>query len=300
MRFHAGFLVASFFVFVSSNVVAAVSPVCSSEMAANIPPRAANAMTGSQFARYVSSMPAQAREQAIRQQLLSGNIPAFLRRLKPVTLKLHPSDGKAIVATVCVTPDYLAIGSNKDYLRIPANLYTAHVVADAFGFVLPTTRIVDAIYHQAAYHLQPRPLPAGPQMRSTEYYVTHNRLVQEELPSSYAGGLVAGDKKDVVLTNRRIGKPNRIAIYGWHRLNGRPIQPLSTVHGVRYADYSHGIRLVSDTVWVNGDPRSIINVLENPKLATVLSSEGPIDADRALKAAAPTLSASTETSRTRF
>ena len=137
-------------------------------------------------------------------------------------------------------------------------------------------------------------------MRSTEYYVTHNRLVQEELPSSYAGGLVAGDKKDVVLTNRRIGKPNRIAIYGWHRLNGRPIQPLSTVHGVRYADYSHGIRLVSDTVWVNGDPRSIINVLENPKLATVLSSEGPIDADRALKAAAPTLSASTETSRTRF
>ena len=30
--------------------------------------------------------------------------------------------------------------------------------------------------------------------------------------------------------------PDRVAIYGWHRPDGRPIQPLSTVHGFRYAD----------------------------------------------------------------
>lgn len=257
-------------------------------------------MSGSAFARYVSSMNAIDRERAIQQQLLSGNIPAFLRKLKPVTLQLGRSTGTAIVATICVMPDYLAIGSDDDYLRIPANLYTAWAVADTFGFVLPTTTIVDAIYRQATYHLQPQPLLAGPQMRSTAYYVTHNRLVQEELPTDYAGELVAGDKKDIVLTNRLVSRPTQIAIYGWHRLDGRPIQPLSTVHGVRYADYSHGIRLVSKTVWLNGESRSVYEVLETSPIAEVLSCEGPIHAGRVLMAAEPSLDSLTVRSRTRF
>ena len=54
--------------------------------------------------------------------------------------------------------------------------------------------------------------------------------------------------------------PGKIAIYGWHRLNGAPIQPLSTVHGACYADYSHGIRLVSETVLVDGKTRFVHHV----------------------------------------
>jgi len=60
---------------------------------------------------------------------------------------------------------------------------------------------------------------------------------------------------------------------------------LSTVHGIRYVDYSHGIRLVSDTVIVNGRPRSIYDVLTNPSTAPLLSREGSIDASRVLSAA---------------
>jgi len=41
-------------------------------------------------------------------------------------------------------------------------------------------------------------------------------------------------------------------------------------------DYSHGIRLVSDTVLIDGEPRSIYEVLEDPKLAAIVSDEGPI------------------------
>jgi hypothetical protein len=237
------------------------------------------------------------RERAIEEQLLNGNIPGFLRRLKPVTLEQEPASeksGKSVTAMICVMPDYLAIGSDEDYLRIPANLHTARAVADAFGFVLPTTTMVDAIYDQATYHLQPRPLPASPQMTSTSYYVNHNNLVQDELPSNYAGELVAGDKKDVVLTNRLLSKPTQIAIYGWHRLDARPIQPLSTVHEVRYADYSHGIRLVSETIKLNGESRSIYEVLAAPTFAPVLSREGPIDAGRVLMAAEQHLSALTD------
>ncbi len=90
------------------------------------------------------------------------------------------------------------------------------------------------------------------------------------------GALISGHKKDVVLTNRLSEILGRVAIYGWHRLSGIPIQPLTVVHGANYADYSHGIRLVSNVVLIDGKPRSIYEVLEDPKLATILSDEGPI------------------------
>ncbi len=61
-----------------------------------------------------------------------------------------------------------------------------------------------------------------------------------------------------------------------------PIQPLSTVHGACYADYSHGVRLVSENVLVDGGTRSIYDVLQDPVLSKVLSDEGPIRNLRAL------------------
>ncbi len=79
-----------------------------------------------------------------------------------------------------------------------------------------------------------------------------------------------------MLTNRLLGKPDRVAIYGWHQHDGRPIQPLSTVHGARYADYSHGVRLVSATAFVGGEPRPLLEVLEDRQLAALVSDEGPI------------------------
>lgn len=91
------------------------------------------------------------------------------------------------------------------------------------------------------------------------------------------GDLISGHKKDVVVTNRLSQKEGRIAIYGWHRHVGDPIQPLSTVHGAGYADYSHGIRLISEWAMVEGQIRSVYDILRDPRQANVLSSEGPID-----------------------
>ena len=42
----------------------------------------------------------------------------------------------------------------------------------------------------------------------------------------------------------RLERPNRVAIYGWHYLNGQPIQPTYAGHVDWYIDYSHGIRPV--------------------------------------------------------
>ena len=254
-----------------------ITPSRLATLTKRIPARPTHALTGSQFAEYVSKMDAQQREQAILTEILRGNLPDFLRKLVPVELN-HSDQDKTLRATIFVMPDYLAVGSDKDFLRIPMNLYTATAIVARFGFVLPTRKIVDAIYKQSSYHFNPQPMPAGPQMRSTEYYRVHNQMIDEQSRARNipVGELVSGDKKDVVITNLLARKPDRIAIYGWHRPTGHPIQPLSIWHGARYADYSHGIRLVSDIAILNGEIRSVYEILHDYSLAKVLSDEGPI------------------------
>jgi len=226
------------------------------------------------------------RERAILDQLVEGNLPAFLWKLVPIQLSgTHPDNG-TVSATVFVTPEYLAIGSDEDFLRIPMNLYTARAVARRFKFLLPTKKIVDAIYDRSA-RFTPQPMPAGPQMTSTQYYSAHNEMIAKQAKDRgfSPDGLVAGHKKDVVITNRLAARPGQIAIYGWHLAPGVPIQPLSTVHGATYADYSHGIRLVCGTALIDGRTRSVPEILRDPELAPALSDEGPIHVDSILHAA---------------
>ena len=243
-----------------------------------IPIRSEQDLTGSEFVRYVSKMSPQEREQAILEEISKGNLPAFLRKLVPVKLQCELATGKNLIATIFVTPDYLAIGSDSDFLRIPMNLHTAVAIAERFGFVLPTRKIVDAIYLQSRYRLVPQPLPASPEMRSTSYYWTHNLMIENQLHAIGArlGALISGDKKDVVMSNRLETNVGRIAIYGWHRGPGQPIHPLSTVHGANYADYSHGIRLISEWALINGKIQSIHDLLQYPSTARLFSDEGPI------------------------
>ena len=253
-------------------------------MIKKIPARSSSAMSGTEFAQSISPMSGSKREEAILAQIMAGNLPDFVRNLKPVQFTERLDDGQITTATIFVTPDYLAIGSDDDFLSIPMNLYTAIQVGLNFGFALPTRKMVDAIYSQSCFHLKPEPMTSSPQMRSTQYYVEHNRKIREQRLSLGCSldTLISGSKKDVVLTNRLSRAVGRIAIYGWHRYPGAPIQPLSTVHGAGYVDYSHGIRLVSDVVLVDGEPRSVYDVLEHPRLAKVLSDEGAIPKVRQL------------------
>jgi hypothetical protein len=251
---------------------------CPDAMTSSIPGRASDAASGSRFAANVENVSGPAREIAIETELRDGNLPDFLRRLKPVALEMTAPGGKRLAVTVCVTPDYLAIGSDRDFLRIPMALPTALRIADAFQFTLPTRRMVDAIYAGAGVRLLPEPLPPGEAMRSTAYYVDHDRRIASQRTMSGAAldELIGGHKKDLVLTALLRRVPERVAIYGWHRKDGRPIQPLSTVHGVRYADYSHGVRLVSLVAYVDGRAVSLVELLQDKELAGAISDEGPI------------------------
>jgi len=255
-----------------------MSVPCSDGLSRKIPPRAPTALTGDEFARRVEALSGSDREEKIETELLSGNMPQFLRRVTPVAMRGELQDGRNVEVTVCVLSDYLAIGSDRNFFIVPMRLETALTVASDFGFTLPTSKMVDAIYEHAEVRLAPQPLPAGDQMRSTDYYWHHNELIAEQRMALgvLPGVLTAGHKKDLVITNRLWRYPDRVAIYGWHRAINDPIQPLSTVHGARYADYSHGVRLVSTVICVNGKLMSIFEALADPGLSRLLSGEGPL------------------------
>lgn len=247
-----------------------------------IPSRPQDAMTGSEFARQTAGMSDAARQRAAVKELQRGNIPEFLRNLKPVQFSGRLSGGETITATIWVLPDYLAIGSDEDFLRIPLSYASATTIANQFNCVLPTRKMVDVIYDQSVIHLTPQPLPPGPQMRSSGYCLKHQQKIEAQRAGYPLGELTSGHKKDVVLTNLLHRRSNRIAIYGWHWSSGDPIQPLSTVHGAAYADYSHGIRLVYQTVRIDGKPRSLMEVLQDSTLGSMLTYESVISNPLAL------------------
>ncbi|WP_224815404.1 hypothetical protein [Hasllibacter sp. MH4015] len=250
---------------------------CSARLAREIPRRPGNAAGGAAVMASVGNGSGSGRDNALVQQALNGNIPGFLRDLHPVTFDGNVN-GRSVTVTICVTPDYLAIGSDADHVRVPLGLPAAMRVAAEFDMMLPTTTMVDAIYRQADVRVAPSPMTPGASMTTTSYFVRHDETVDAQFARAGArpGMLVAGHKKDLVIANRLGRNPSSVAIYGWHRTNGRAIQPLSTVHGGSYADYSHGIRLVSRTAFVNGEAVDLRDLLTDERYAGFLNSDGAL------------------------
>ena len=211
------------------------------------------------------------REPIAEKEILSGNMPSFIKQFVPINVFIKDSSGKTINATYFVSPDYLSIGNGNDWARFPLTPMTAQRIADSLHCFLPTRKMVDDIYQQAAVKLEPVPLYA---FRDSALIFWHHHLIIEGQRKNRKG-LIAGIKKDVVLSGKvtRDTKSNRVAIYGWHKLDGKAIQPLYTGHVDWYVDYSHGIRLVSRGIKVNGKWMDYIDVLKDPVLKGLLCDE---------------------------
>lgn len=242
-----------------------------------IPRRRAAAPTGSQFAAGWSTASTADREAAISSELLNGNVPGFLRRFCDIKIQGIDSTGIEHEVVVGVLPDYLSLGTDEDFLRIPMSPTTAQCVADAYGCLLPTRKLVDAIYSHAELKIPPHPLTEDRETLST--FAQHQEILESQLQDLKGphGRLIAGIKKDVVVSNELTSRHGHVAIYGWHQPDGTPIQPLTTVHVAEYVDYSHGVRLVSQYVLVDGKPMRMEKVLKDETLHTLLSDEGPLD-----------------------
>ncbi len=246
-----------------------------------LPPRPPGAPGGSEIAREIRALDLASREERIYAEIARGNVPERLRRLSPVAVT-DTAGGRTRRATFWVAPDYLAVGSDDDPLLIPLSPQTAQRIADLVGASLPTPRMVDAVWAAAGVRLEPQPIPPSPEMTTVAVFEDHNRRVRAQLAGRRvkAGVLVAGHKKDVVVTAALASSPGKVAIYGWHRLDGTPIQPVYLGHTDRWVDYSHGIRLVLREVIVDGVARDLADILRDARLAGLLSGEGPVPQPR--------------------
>jgi hypothetical protein len=202
-------------------------------------------MTGSEYYRIAASYNWKQRDSLTEALILRGNMPDFLRRF--VRIKTEQTDtitGKTIVTKFWAAPDYLAVGTNKDWARVHVSARLAQRLADSLGCILPTTQMIDQIYAAARVKLEPIPMYAY--RDSTPTFWQHHLIIEGQRKGRK--GLIAGIKKDIVQTEKLKAYPNndRVAIYGWHRLNGKPIQPLYLGHVWWYVDYSQGVRLVKD------------------------------------------------------
>jgi hypothetical protein len=205
-------------------------------------------------------------------EILAGNVPGFLKRFVPVYVSMVDSaTGKTIKATYYVAPDYLSIGTDDDWARINITPNAAQQVADSFDCFLPTRKMVDDIYTAAKLKLEPVPLYA---FRDSTPIMWHHHLIVEGQRKGRKG-LIAGIQKDVVISGKisRDPKPDRVAIYGWHKLDGQPIQPLYTGHIYWWVDYSQGIRLVYRKIKVENKWMDYIDVLKDPVLQKLLCDE---------------------------
>lgn len=132
-------------------------------------------------------------------------------------------------------------------IRMPVDMRRAHEIADYYGAKMPTVEQVNEIWKNGVIHLAPKPLAPSSEMTKMSYFVTHNNIINDQLKKfkmyDLNEVLIVGHKKDIMFIPRTSDK---VAIYGWHKLDGTPIQPYSTVHSWNYKDYSHGLRLIKD------------------------------------------------------
>ncbi len=244
-----------------------------------LPPQNAAAPVGSRLCAALVSLSRSAREDTLLNQISSGNIPDFLRRMVPVTTTKTIS-GTTYTLQYFVTPDYLAVGHDSDYVFMPMTPLLAQKIADGTNCILPTATMVDQIYAAANVKLRPQPIPPDADMDKVPRFIQHNdsvKTLRVPLLSEFPlGSLVGGTKKDVVIdikvcSRLKAAVPKPVVIYGWHQINGVPIQPTYNGHGETYADYSHGIRLVQRTGKINGADISLTDILQDSAFHSLIS-----------------------------
>jgi hypothetical protein len=241
-------------------------------MDATIADRPDGSPTGSQFITEVERLHWDPlddleRERFYVEQLVGGNVPAFMRRFVAVQV------GQL---TLYVAPDYLSVGTDEDYVRVPMNPHSAQRILDAWGCTLPTRMLVDATYRASAvkipFHaMTPPRYPYTTDMMTTRRYAVHQQMIADDLSKlgdgvHPPGQLWAGHKKDLVL-DPWLELPqvqyHKVGVYGAYTPGGQPIHNFQThSHPDNYKDYSHGVRAVYGICYaMDGTPLQVVDVL---------------------------------------
>ena len=235
----------------------------------------AEKVPGSILAIQMEKLSAEEREVFVEECIKSGIYPDFMDELVRIDVQVKDDEGRVVKGYYYVAPDYLSIGTDSDFIRMPIQPTTAQRIANARGCFLSTRKICNDVYNAAIIRLEPHPLTKD---RDSLYtFIEHNGIIEKQRKGYL--GLIAGHKKDVILTHRLYEYPknDRVALYGWHKPDGNPIQPIYVGHVDWYVDYSHGIRLVKDTIYVEGKPMHYVDVMKHPVYSKLICDEDACD-----------------------
>lgn len=175
--------------------------------------------------------------------------------------------------TLWVAEDALKI----EGVRVSVSHRLAQQIADHLDARLPTTKISDLVFEQAAvrFNAPPQPWFSDGSMAANHRLVEYSAKVDNVIAGRT--GLAACVGKDWVLS--RVLHDNVAANYGFHyRKCGRTMlwQSLGTAHNIDHHDYSQNLRLVCRTCEAEGQRVPIDNVLRSTVWARLVSSEGPL------------------------
>lgn len=227
----------------------------------------------------------QEREDMLLQFYQEGHIPTWARRLVSM-----PLSAGTMSATIYVMADYLCLGTEQDWVYTPMSPLTAEKLAGEDG-MLPTRHIARRIHQTFPYA---KALPWGPpydfSMTATSRWKTQTKKITKWLAEHGKSAELAkaGHFKDVLIGKGMTTKQGRtVGIWGWLNdvnddgvgdevIQGESINWSS--HGVGYADYSHGCRLIrAECTWgENGAARlgSIPQLLTRTTECILFSDEG--------------------------
>ena len=251
-----------------------------------IPERKPDAISGAEFLEGFKKVYGVDYEEAITHQILGGNVPDFMRleNFREITLTEN-INGAEVEIRLKVCSDYLAIGGNDDYARIPLSPVGLQILGSVLGMSIPTKKLVDRIYEIAreenslmglieapivarSYpHKVPHPTKKGKMARLSEIWNIPSyekrrsvfllkpdfAVVQSQLADKIKKerglprfALMCGHKKDVILDYHSLTHPEKLVQY-------RPFHPQGLDFGAHYkdhTDYSLGGRLVDQVVYV--------------------------------------------------
>ncbi|MGE0091062.1 MAG: hypothetical protein AB7S40_00715 [Bacteroidales bacterium] len=231
---------------------------------------------GSFFYEKTRELSRQQMERLAIEEFAKGNYPSFLTEWAEIGTVQEDAHGKKREVVFFVSPDYLAIGNSGDYYTLPLTPMASEEICEMSGAWLPTPKIVDMIYCAAELKLEPfNYIPRGRRNESADLLYEHSKVIQAQMKAAgrVPGTFIAGVKKDIVISSKLADstRTHHVIIYGWHKPDGKPIQPETNVHIDSYVDYSHGTRMVKNKVLVDGVEYSYPEVLSDPVLHTLFS-----------------------------
>jgi hypothetical protein len=188
-----------------------------------------------------------------------------------------------------------------DGVRLNVSARVAQQIADVLSCALLTAKLADLLYlARTPATLLPSPQPIS---SSTAAMVAHSARIDAQLaaanlppaPGAGSGSIYQSVGKHWILDNDTLSHTGRACNYGWHfpgssfdgqawepsvTLGLRVVQGRGWAHDVDHVDYSQTCVLASRSCTVDGQKRDLLDVYQDPSLASLVSAQGPLKLTR--------------------